>query len=345
MSASKLKGSLLEYIVRKLLSNCGFGRVRPDGLFIFQQRGLNFINGKGAAHDADVLMIPPIQMPFSYPYRINFECKAYNKKTGLTIIRNALGLRYDINEFEIVTRDLIQDRQNNRRSVLAIDNRQRYNYQVGVASIEDFTKDAFEFAANNKIPLISLRWFLPDNICGLFHEITDNYLRQFQQQDLTDLLQFLKGNETENGRNFAEEKDSHFRTILNSFTHFENRVIIGLLESGDMLFLISDEDINRGLLRGNNQLNAQFHYLRGGDAQLDFWTITINQTLKLGFYLPDRIVQMWKEQNFDKQIAINIKEELFSKVFIFIQNNNSLPFRIVNIDREWLNSIGWGRIE
>lgn len=49
MSASKLKGSLLEYIVRKLLLNCGFVRVRPDGLFIFQQRGLNFINGKGAA--------------------------------------------------------------------------------------------------------------------------------------------------------------------------------------------------------------------------------------------------------------------------------------------------------
>lgn len=296
-------------------------------------------------HDADVLMNPPIQMPFSYPYRINFECKAYNKKAGLTIIRNALGLRYDINEFEIVTRTQIQDRQNNRRSVLAIDNRQRYNYQVGVASIEDFTKDVFEFAANNKIPLISLRWFLPNNICGLFHEITDNYLRQFQQQDLADLLQFLKGNETENGRNFTEEIDSHFRTILNSFNHFENRVIIGLLESGDMLFLISNEGINREFLRGNNQLNAQFHYMRGGNAELDFWTITINQMLNLGFYLPDRIVQMWKEQNFDKQVAINLKEELFSKVFIFIQNNNNLPFKIVNIDREWLNTIGNRQIE
>lgn len=340
MSASKLKGSLLEYIVRKLLSNCGFVRVRPDGLFIFQQRGLNFINGKGAAHDADVLMNPPIQMPFSYPYRINFECKAYNKKTGLTIIRNALGLRYDINEFEIVTKTQIQDRQNNRRSVLAIDNRQRYNYQVGVASIEDFTKDAFEFAANNKIPLISLSWFLPNNICSLFHDITDNYLQQFQQQDLADLLHFLKGYETGNGKLFAEETDSHFRTILNSFNDFEDRVIIGLLESGDMLFLISEEGINREFLQGSNPLNAQFHYTRGGDAELDFWTITINQTLNLGFYLPDRIVQMWKEQNFDKQAAINLKEELFSRIFIFIQNNNNLPFRIVNIDREWLNTIG-----
>lgn len=336
MSAAKLKGSLLEYIVRTLLTNCGFARVRPDGLFIFQQRGLNFINGKGAAHDADVLMNPPIQMPFSYPYRINFECKAYNQKTGLTIVRNALGLRYDINEFEIVTRTQIQSRQNNRRSVLAFDNRQRYNYQVGVASVEDFTKDAFEFAANNKIPLISLRWFLPNNICDLFHQITDNYIRQFQQNELEGLLQFLKGNDNINGQNFIDQTDSHFKTILNSFRDFKNRVLIGLLESGDMLFLFSNENINRDILKGNNPLKAQFHYLR---RELDFWTLTINQTLELGFYLPGRIVQMWSEQNFASQAAINLKEELFSKVFIFIQNNNGLPFRIITIDEEWLNAI------
>jgi hypothetical protein len=285
-------------------------------------------------------MNPPIQMPFSYPYRINFECKAYNKKTGLTIVRNALGLRYDINEFEIVTRTQIQGRQNNRRSVLAIDNRQRYNYQVGVASVEAFTKDAFEFAANNKIPLISLRWFLPPNVCDLFHDITDNYLRQFQQQDLEGLLQLLKGNEDNNGRNFVQQTESHFNTILNSFRNFENRVLIGLLESGDMLFLFSDEDINREILRGTNPLNAQFHYRR---RALDFWTLTINQTLELGFYLPHRIVRMWREQNFDSQAAINLKEELFSKVFIFIQNDNGLPFRIINIDREWLNAINNGQ--
>ena len=133
MNAAKLKGSLLEYIVRKLFLNCGFTRVKADGLWIFEKSGLTMINGKGAAHDADVLMNPPIQMPFSYPFRVNFECKAYKKKTGLTIIRNALGLRYDLNEFEVVTRDQIEERQNNRRSSLSIDDRQRFNYQVGVA--------------------------------------------------------------------------------------------------------------------------------------------------------------------------------------------------------------------
>jgi len=53
--------------------------------------GLFYVNGRGAAHDADVLMEPLVQIPFSYPSRILFECKAYDSKTTLPIVRNALG--------------------------------------------------------------------------------------------------------------------------------------------------------------------------------------------------------------------------------------------------------------
>ena len=66
------------------------------------------MNGKGAAHDADVFMEPPIQIPFIYPTRVIFECKAYASRAGLPIVRNALGLRQDINEFEIVTKESLE---------------------------------------------------------------------------------------------------------------------------------------------------------------------------------------------------------------------------------------------
>ena len=240
MSASKIKGTLLEFIIRNLLINSGFTKVKPDGLFIFNQRGLCLINGKGSAHDADVLMNPPIQIPFSYPTRINFECKAYNKKIGLTVIRNALGLRYDLNEFEIVTRDQIKERQNNRRKILACDDRQRYNYQIGVASVEDFTKDAFEFAAHNKIPLMSLRWFLEEATCNLFHQITDQYLKQFAKNDIDNLLDYLKGNKNQTAEFFLNHTPSHIQTILNEFWSFQSKVKVGLLESGDLIFLMNN---------------------------------------------------------------------------------------------------------
>lgn len=131
MKAGNLKGALLERIVCQLLKSCGCTNVKADGLFSFEDRGLFFVNGKGAAHDANIIMNPPIQMPFAYPTQILFECKAYELDTGLLMVRNALGLRNDLNEFEIVTRDSILKRQNNRRASYAIDTRTRYLYQVG----------------------------------------------------------------------------------------------------------------------------------------------------------------------------------------------------------------------
>ncbi len=92
MTSKKYKGNLLEFIIRQLLFSCGFRSTKPDGHYVYDQSGLLFVNGKGAAHDADVLMNPPIQLPFSYPSRILFECKAYQKKADLAIITRCFRL-------------------------------------------------------------------------------------------------------------------------------------------------------------------------------------------------------------------------------------------------------------
>lgn len=336
MSASKLKGSLLEYVVRNLFIDCGFTQVVPNGLMIYKRAGLTMINGKGAAHDADVLMNPPIQMPFSYPFRLIFECKSYKRKTDLSIIRNALGLRQDINEFEIVTRDNLLKRQNNRRSSVAIDGRQRFNYQVGVASVEEFTRPAFEYAANNKIPLLSLRWLLPDNVCDLFHEITDTYVSQFTSDEIANLLSLYRGERNSAATTFLRERESKFKEINDGILEFQSRVFVGLLESGDLLFLLSEENGSLDVILSEYQpLTATFHYER---RERDFWRLTIQKGISLGFYLPVSIMEMWKNQNFEKMAAIEIKSAMFSKVFIFTRQGE-YPFRIVNINREWLDEI------
>lgn len=336
MSPSKLKGSFLEYIVRRVLLNCGFTTVRPDGLLIFRRSGLTMLNGKGAAHDADVLVDPPVQMPFSYPFRLNFECKAYNKKTDLSVIRNALGVRYDINEFEIVTRDQLVKRQNNRRSSLAIDNRQRFNYQVGVASVEDFSKPAFEFAANNKIPLLSLRWFLSSRICDKFHEINSTYMRGFNSDQMEGLREFLKGKNDRVGQDFLENTESIFKEIYDEFLEFENRVLVGLLESGDLVFLIDHRNNAIDYLSGDRDLfSAQFHYEK---RDRSYWRLNVDDQVEFGFYLPENVIAMWRSQNFDKQAALDIKAQMFSKVFVF-NRSGDIPFRLIKIDREWLNGM------
>ena len=307
MTHGQLKGALLEYLVRRLLANCGFTTVRPDKLYIFAQsaNGLFFINGKGAAHDADVLMEPPIQMPFSYPSRLLFECKAYDKNVGLGIIRNALGLRYDINEFEIVTEDSIKQRQNNKRANYAISNRKRYNYQVGVASVEEFSKPAFEFAANNKIPLISLRWFLDAPICNLFSSITKDYSDNIEEVLRHQLYTFLKdkGKSTWNNSTYSDvisflNSDNVIGEIITNFNSVINRSFVGLLETGDLIFLFATQEhsfdfIDHELYFNGNSVRARLYF---NPDTPDVWELELidphirnqnNMISVLRFYVPN----------------------------------------------------------
>jgi hypothetical protein len=359
MTPGQLKGTLLEYIVRSLMINCGFTSVKADGHYIFAQRGtgLFFINGKGAAHDADVLMDPPIQMPFSYPSRLLFECKSYDQTIGLNVVRNVLGLRYDINEFEIVTDITIAQRQNNRRANYAIADRKRYFYQVGVASVEEFSKPAFEFAANNKIPILSMRWFLKHSTCNLFHHIDNNYLRSIPEDILTVLYRFLKDKRPDALEDFQYRslrdflgKDEIVGKIFREFNEVIDNFVIGLLETGDLLFMFAREGRVTDFFKeqsGRNNLQGRLHYTRDAPTK---WTLEINDyyfnsrqhSYRLEFNIPLGILSQWRAFNFDKIAGYNLKGEFFSRIFIFSQkalSNFGLPFTLINLDSEWLDNL------
>ncbi|KAA8480062.1 hypothetical protein BDE36_2416 [Arcticibacter tournemirensis] len=359
MTAGQLKGTLLEYIVRSLMINCGFTSVKADGHYVFAQRGtgLFFINGKGAAHDADVLMEPPIQMPFSYPSRLLFECKSYDKTIGLNVVRNVLGLRYDINEFEIVTDLTIAQRQKNRRASYAIANRKRYFYQVGVASVEEFSKPAFEFAANNKIPLLSMRWFLDDSTCDLFHAIDNSYIRSMPRDILNALYEFLKDkrpdardDSTYSGLHDFLQMDEIVGEILTEFERVINSFVVGLLETGDLLFMFTRQGNITDFFTqqsGRNNLEARLRYFSDDPTK---WTLEIHDyrynsgevPYRLEFKVPVALVSQWKAFNFDKVAGYNLKSEFFSRIFIFSQrasSNYGLPFTLINIDSQWLDNL------
>ena len=353
MRVSKFKGLLLEYLVRRLLRNCGFTNVAADGMYTFQQRGLFFINGKGAAHDADVLMEPPVQMPFSYPSRILFECKAYGTKTGLSIIRNALGLRYDINEFEIVTKATLLLRQNNRRAPYAIEDRRRYNYQVGVATINDFTKPAVEFAANSKILLLSLSWFLQPQIIDTINQINQDFINQFSEEQIEAIQRLFKD------RNPQPETDSQYEGAIASLS--ESPVTASILaaldpiiessffavnEAGDFFFLYPTPDTNLDNfrnLRNSTRLQGRIHFSRN---ERNIWRLSLssdlnwNNTADFKFFVPERIMRLWARFSFDKSEAATIKQHFFSRIFIFDGNQErELPFIVVTIDRPWLDGL------
>lgn len=349
MNPGNLKGALLEYIIRQLLMSCGFSNVKPDGLYAFERGGLYFLNGKGAAHDADVIMNPPIQMPFAYPTQLIFECKAHSGSLSLPIVRNALGLRNDLNDFEIVTKKSIKERQNNKRASYAVEQRNRYLYQVGVASINLFTKPTVEFAANNKIPLISLSWFLSPRIINLINGINQVYLDRFHEDEISNLYSFFKDRKSDiNSSKYSQARNLiSERNIIQEILEFADLSIkysyVGLLETGDLVFLFAktrSEDNILNNIKSFSDLIAEIHWQ--SDTR-NVWTLTVrsrqqdSEATEFDFYVPDKILQHWKKFNFDKNEALNIKEDFFSKIFVFNNKNNNLaPFSIISIDAEWL---------
>ena len=248
MGLATLKGKILEYTIRNILLRCGFTPVIADGLFIYDQGLLQFINGKGAAHDADVLMNPPIQMPFGYPSRLLFECKAYDGNISLPLIRNISGLREDINSFEIVTENFLVERRNNRRRALAVHDRKRHHYQVGIASLQSFTKPATEFAAHNKIPIFSLQETFPNTgLIDLINNIPANFDTQIGELNTRTLIDALS-EKTFPSTDLVEQSivDSQQLRRLFRLLHEQlNRVHVGMLESGDLIFLTLSQEHNR----------------------------------------------------------------------------------------------------
>ncbi len=79
-------GKAFELFVKRLLINVGFVKVSSDGIFVFDGTSGQMIQGLGEAHNADVLLEPPVQTPFFYKTRLLIECKDYKRTVGLDVV-------------------------------------------------------------------------------------------------------------------------------------------------------------------------------------------------------------------------------------------------------------------
>lgn len=68
-------GKAFEIFVKRILINVGFLEVESDGLYVFDGSPGQMVQGLGEAHNADVLLEPPVQTPFFYKTRLFIECK------------------------------------------------------------------------------------------------------------------------------------------------------------------------------------------------------------------------------------------------------------------------------
>lgn len=294
-------GKAFEIFIKRLLVSIGFSEVKSDGLYVFDGSPGQMIQGLGEAHNADVLLEPPVQTPFFYKTRLVIECKEYNKKIGLNIVRSLLGLREDINHFEMIDVNELMERRSQRRRGI-ISSYDRYTYQVAIVSLEGYTSQAQKFAATHRIPLIEFnKMVLVDKFEEVWEEIS-------LDSRLTD--------------NEKEER------INNLAERIGNKMAVAITNSGQMLFLYREF--------GEKNIFSDEYNLYWISPELS-WKL-VSGGIQYSFQLPKSIMEQWLNNvNNDlkmKKEALNCKEKLLSSMIVYYRENNYPAIKMISIDRE-----------
>ena len=313
---ASIKGKLFEFFVYRLLVICGFKPVIPDGLLVYNGGPGLMVQGIGQPHNADVLLSPPIQTPFYYPTRLIVECKCYNASIGLPQIRNALGLRDDVNNFEIVTEEILENRKYNRSTKSKFYDIQRYVYQVAVASIDGFKSTAFSFAKAHRIPLISFAHStLFENIRRAISELDELVKRneELGQQISSRISKVMLCSEQ---RIYSDSFDcNEWRTYIEEIENIERNITIGLLEDGTLLFLLQTGQEHAGLYDNDVQEDGcTIHWYSDND---NTWVLNNHGTIYY-FELPKELYDNWEHSVGEhRRDALRIKRDYFSKIVLF----------------------------
>lgn len=297
-------GRAFEIFVKRVLMMVGFSAVNSDGLYIFDGAPGQMIQGLGEAHNADVLLEPPVQTPFLGNVRLLIECKDYSNRIGLGTIRSALGLREDINHFDIVDIDELVERRRTRRYGLVY-NYRRFSYQVAVAAINGFTVPAQNFAATHRIPLIEFdKMGFWRNFKNLLDQIEpdddadENYIMEARITELADMV----------GRKTA----------------------IAITNTGQLLFLYRVQgDVN-------DFDDTYTLYWRSPERP---WELESGGYIYT-FQLPDSIMKGWLNNSTSdlemKREAINLKTNFFSNMIVYYTRDGRADIKMISINRNAL---------
>lgn len=342
MTRSALKGKAFEYFMRKLLIGCGFTSVKSDGTIIYDGSAGQMVHGLGQPHNADVLMSPPIQTPFYYTTNLIVECKWHNEPLGIPFARNVLGLREDLNHFDIVTKDILDARKTYRGSTPKLYPFDRCIYQVALASVSGFKRTTIEFANVHRIPLISFAEATLFKELRDFLDMADKIENNLTESDITSLKDVWMGKEDwkHYSRRFWLDKSlSAFFEYVDKITQSVN---IAILKNGTLLFLHK--------LRGEEQL---YYVDRNKENDGSFtlywdeykyvWTLCGQEKI-YQFELPKEMLVEWKEASDQwedefktREKALHMKKGYFSEIYLLSNRNGKSNIETLRLNKRFLD--------
>ncbi len=147
MEKAQLKGYLLEEAVAYLVRNSGYTlltRADENEVDLRVRGNTLYACGRGALHQADVLGQLSHTSAFTYPMRLFVEVKCRRETTGISDVRNAVGIINDLNQLAVPLK---------RDDRVAV---QRYSYNYALFSTSGFSPQAVDMAFAHGITLAAL---------------------------------------------------------------------------------------------------------------------------------------------------------------------------------------------
>lgn len=181
VSKNSLKGYMLEEVLAYLIRTTGY-KLLTDPAQDPRDLGLRgnglVVKGRGAVHQVDVLGELKWIPAFTFPLRLILEAKFRKEKTGIDVIRNAVGALLDINQNNSPTRE--------QRPFIP-----KYQYVYAVFSTSGFSRPAMDLAIAHQISLIDLSGSEYGDLRTAIERGATNILESIEDSKETDTRQLI----------------------------------------------------------------------------------------------------------------------------------------------------------
>lgn len=341
MTKNQFKGYILEEVLAYLIRTTGYELIAKapvnDPDLKNCSNGLN-VKGRGAKHQIDVLGELKWIPAFNFPLRLMIEAKCHQKKTGIEVIRNSVGILSDVNENYFTAND---------KNI-----KLRYHYTSAVFSTSGFSTPAIDMAIAHQIALIDLS----DNIYFSLKNKIDEFTSQIFSNSAEINKEQARAIKTNLRKSFNDTRrdtidiDEVNRSTTNGLIEFVKRdygqLFVGMSLGGFMLLLKADDYnsfINYAKQKPTH--NVKIHWSSSDDGKV--WTIkplhnilNINPyTLK--FKLPEKLHDwIYKTDENKFKEAISAKEKYFSRISVCYNDQLDDKDYIFNLKFKKENIIG-----
>lgn len=338
---SNVRGMLLEEAILYLLRTSGYRTIeqRDPGDPTLEgdpYSGLKVL-GRGGLHQIDAIADLMIVPPFTYTQRLLLEAKCYadNSPVGLSIIRNAVGVLKDVQEYWI-TRNNIPPKA-------------RYHYHYALFSASNYTEEAEKYAFAHDIYLIPLAQsqFIQPIIQSIKQIDKQTFGRETHEKiniSLTDLRRGVRAKIRNRSNNTLDKALLQYQDALHmiarfcSFCRQIDQAFIAMIAGRFPIFLVPHPAFH--LHQMNDVHDVSIHWNHANREK--GWIIRSSQTndILFSFDLPREIFTYYAEHHMlSSERDLDLKEDILTEIQAFATINHQIRVIRFRLDRTWLSKM------